>query len=266
MSRRRVGAVSADESCRGVRRLTTGVGGLWRRANPPLRPALLSHSPLRPALLPHSPLRNPRVDQGVSSRGSVVVESAIATPLVVGILLVVLLLALAWRDQLAATEAVGSGARVAALHPSSVGGWLPQGSAPPTGTVAVLDAVTDALASVGVRSVVRVVVFAAEGPATLPALARMPSGCRYPAGRPWPTRCVVATPGPTPSGRPWRIPGGDCGPGSCRWRDDPLTGGRYAEVGVYLAARRPPLVPGMGPGRLIEVAAVTRTEGANDVR
>lgn len=193
-------------------------------------------------------------------------ESAIATPLIVGILLLVLLLAISWRDQLAASEAVGAGARVAALHPSSVGGWLPQGSAPPTGTVAVLDAVTDALASVGLRSVVRVVVFTPEGPATLPALDRVPQGCRYPAARPWPSRCVVATPGPTPSGRPWRIPGGDCGAGSCRWRDDPLTGERFAEVGVYLAARRPQPIGGMGPGRLIEVAAINRTEGANDVR
>jgi hypothetical protein len=201
------------------------------------------------------------IGQRDTDRGVAVVEAALITPLVVVLVVAVLELGVAWRDRVAAGDAAASGARVAALYPSTVPGWLEPGVPAPTGTAAVVDAVTDALGAVPVTSVSWVVVFTPTGPPGASALDRVPAGCRQ-GGMPLAgQQCVVIRPDTSTPGEPWPTAAVACGPGQCEWRDDPITGQRSDEVGVYLRLGRNWLTPGINGVDVVEVAAIAASEG-----
>lgn len=191
--------------------------------------------------------------------GSALVEAALATPLVVVLLVATVSVGLIWRDQLAVDEAAATGARVASLHPSTLSGWLPPGQGPVAGSAATLDAVAGSLGAVPLQSVERVVIFVPDGPPTWPGTLRIPTGCRH--GITTAPRCVTAVPIESDTGVRLETPHGDCGPGTCVWRTPAAGGGRPTEVGVYVAVRRGWLGSGTQT-RIVDAVAIVSTEGS----
>jgi hypothetical protein len=189
-------------------------------------------------------------DRCTADTGTALLETALIGPLVAIVLLVVFEGGLAWRDHAAATDAVATGARAAALHPSSrVDGG-------PAGLATVVASVRDALASVPGSSLERLVVFVpdAGAPSALPGV---PAGCR--GGVPAPgDRCVVVDPA---SWAAWStLPECEGGASACPWRQLWQQPGAAGRVGVYLRMRRHWSLVGLGPAGTTEVAALAPLE------
>jgi hypothetical protein len=183
--------------------------------------------------------------------GTAVVEAAVVTPIMVILLLGVVHVAVGWRDAMVAADAVAEAARTASLHPG-VGG-----QAVDTGDV--LDTLNDALGTMSVDSVERVVVFRPVGVAGAPALERVPGVCRG-AGEAIPVTtgdgCTVVDLGRRQWGDADQGVDASCGSGGCVWR---VATGEGA-VGVYLRYRRRITIPGL-PAGVGEVAAIAPLEG-----
>lgn len=195
--------------------------------------------------------------------GSAIVEAALATPLVIVLLVATVSVGLIWRDQLVVDEAAATGARVASLHPSTIAGLFPPGHTPAAGSAAILDAVAGSLGAVPLQAVERVVIFVPGGPPTRPGIDRIPPGCQH--GHISTPDCVTAVAVESDTGVRLETAGGDCDPGACGWREPKADGGPPSEVGVYVAVRRGWLGSGTQT-RIVESVAVVPTEGARHGR
>ena len=197
-------------------------------------------------------MRRRRGSCGTREHGAVLVEAAIATPVIVAAVAGLVLTSVLWRDQLAVSEAAAVGARTAGLHPaplSPAAGSLEAAVA--AGTPRVAAAVLGALSGVPLEAVERLVIFGA--PLGDEGIDAVPPGCRF-AGAPAPGEpCVVLGPGALAD--PTSL--APCGPGSCDWRDAP----GVAAVGVLVRVRQVGLLGGLVAPPVIEGVAVTALEG-----
>jgi hypothetical protein len=192
--------------------------------------------------------------------GVAVVEAAVVVALVVATLLGVFETALAWRDQVALVDAATGAARIAALHPSTLGGWQ-SGSPPATGLTAVVAAVGDGLGGIRAASLEHVAVFAPTGPSGRAALDQVPERCRGSADITHVDRCVAL--GPDLLAGMANAPFDTCSAGDCPWRQPAADGTGPTSVGVYIRIRRNWLVPGLRSAAVSEVAVLVPIEGGS---